>query len=290
MAIIEVGLGGRLDATNVLTPLLTITTDISYDHVDILGRTLSKIAKEKAGIIKTGTPHLYGLLPEAAVNIIKQTCQRQSTTCETINRREYKIGADGKTLNVALGKIRVKHLKPSLPGRHQLTNCALALKAASMLNELGLRFSSSAVIKGVRETNWPGRFQIIRDRNRPTIVLDVCHNEGGARSFAETFKLEFPGKSARIVAGFVKKKEHQKIINALATIASEFTLVPMKTKRTVELKEFVKSMNWHGVPVNQAGTLRSALRAHLKVAGNSEVIAIVGSHYLVGEFLEKSWR
>ena len=140
--------------------------------------------------------------------------------------------------------------------------------------------------RGISEVEWAGRFQVIKGGSRnPETVLDVCHNEDGVRVLVETFKNNYPGRKARIVAGFVKRKPHQAMVDLLAKIASGFCLVPLKTGRSMDTRELLSTLTWNGVPVERAGSLRGGLTRTLKRMTPDDILVIVGSHYLVGEYL-----
>jgi dihydrofolate synthase/folylpolyglutamate synthase len=141
--------------------------------------------------------------------------------------------------------------------------------------------------EGVKLVDWPGRFQVIRHRGRPTVILDVCHNEAGVAAFVETFKNRFKGRKAYIITGFVKRKQHREMFSLLSQIALEFHLVPLKTKRSVDMNELISMVNFADVPLFPERGLRSTYNRLLKKCGNDDIIIIAGSHYLVGEFLEK---
>lgn len=200
MAIIETGLGGRLDATNVLEPALTIITDISFDHTEILGPTLRAIAGEKAGIIKPGVPTVIGLLPSEARKVIVSVCREQGAELVALKRSDYAVDLSHLTLAFHSDRLRLDNLAPSLKGTHQLRNTAVVLKAAEVLRRQGVSVSRKAVKLGVERTVWAGRFQIVRGvAKSPPIVLDVCHNPGGAAAFADTFRRVFPGGRPRLL-------------------------------------------------------------------------------------------
>ncbi|MBI5267449.1 MAG: hypothetical protein HY851_09485 [candidate division Zixibacteria bacterium] len=285
IAVIEVGLGGRLDATNTLDPLVTVTTDISYDHMDVLGHTLEKIASEKAGIIKSGIPHVIGLLPQAAEEVLRRTAAHVGAPLRCVDARRLTMRPDQFSLDYTTDNLEVTNLKPSLLGEHQLRNAALVLEVAAALKSVGLRLSKSAIERGIKSTEWRGRFQILARRGRPTIILDVCHNAAGAAAFAETFKHRYPGRKAPIIAGFVQKKEHQKMLDALSSVASEYHLVRLKSHRSIDLGETIRSVDFRGVPVRTYRTLGAALTALVKRTDSDDIIPVIGSHYLVGEFL-----
>jgi folylpolyglutamate synthase/dihydropteroate synthase len=140
--------------------------------------------------------------------------------------------------------------------------------------------------RGLKATAWPGRFQILPGKGgSPTWLLDVCHNSAGATAFVDTFTRLFPGRKAAFVVGLVKRKEHQEIIDRFAKVADRFCLVPLASKRSVDIKQLIASIDWHGVPVRRFGRLATARNSLLKQSESHSIIALVGSHYLVGEFL-----
>ncbi len=288
MAVIETGLGGRLDATNVLAPVLTIITDISMDHAEILGNSLGLIAGEKAGIVKAGVPNLIGPLPAEATAVIRKVCRERGAPLVSMSGNGVRIDKRHLCLDFHDDGLNLSGFAPSLPGVHQLRNCALALKAMAVLRRQGFAISGKAVTTGLHRVEWPGRFQMLKRPNKPRMILDVCHNPGGAAAFADTFARTFPRRKCSFVVGFVKRKDHQRIIDVLAPLAERFELVPLKTGRTVDIKELQQTLNWHGVPVFRAGRLETALARLLKTAGSDDIISVVGSHYLVGEFLKKN--
>ena len=287
VAVIETGLGGRLDATNVLSPLLTLTTDISFDHIEILGPTLARIAREKAGIIKPGTPHLAGLLPPEAEKVIRERCRRLKAPLHSLSTHDFRIDTPSGRLDFIHNGSRLERLRPGLIGRHQFTNAALAVRAATILKEQGLRITNNAIRQGLTGVKWPGRFQIIRRRGKPTLVLDVGHNAAGVRAFVDSFQTTFPDRRAHVITGFVKAKSHQAMFDALGEIAADLSIVPLKTRRSIDLDELVAKTDFGAVPFRTAGSLGVAYRRLLKSCSRDDIVIVAGSHYLVGEFIEK---
>ena len=286
-AVIEVGLGGRLDATNLLTPLVTVCTDISFDHVEILGKTLTRIAKEKAGIIKPGVPHVVGILPPEAGKVMKQTCRQRKAPLFAVTLRTASVDKVHLSLKYSYTASKRINLAPSLKGLHQLKNTTVALKTLSVLRERGVPISAKSIVNGIQNTNWPGRFQMIRLPKGPTVVLDVCHNAAGARAFADTFKRVFPAKRASVILGVVKKKEHQEMVEAFKAFTEEFTLIPLKTHRSMPPRELIATVDFEPIPVTIKGNIDSAYRRLLRRTGPDDILVVAGSHYLVGEFLQK---
>ncbi|MBD3258947.1 hypothetical protein GF377_10975 [candidate division GN15 bacterium] len=286
VAVIETGLGGRLDATNVLTPELTIITDINYDHTEILGDTIEEIAGEKAGIIKPRVPNLVGLLRPDAMAVMREVCRERQAPLIRLRKRDFTIDNKHLRLDFSSNGLSMAKFRPGLLGTHQLRNTALVLKAVEMLKGRGFRLPRSAVQRGLKDTQWQGRFQILANGSGPEVILDVCHNASGARAFAETFSALYPDKRCLMVIGFVKRKQHQEMIDAFGTITRHFQVVPLNTKRSVSVKDLVKQLDWRGVSVDHSARLETGWRKVLKSASNDDTICVIGSHYLVGEFLK----
>ena len=287
IAIIETGLGGRLDASNVLLPEMTITTEISRDHLEILGFTLPKIAREKAGIIKKSVPHLVGMLPESAERVIRKRCKDVGAPFFKLHKRDFVADIKNMRLDFRHNGLAIKGVAPSLPGPAQMRNSALVLKAVALLRERGLPVSKRAIKEGLSNTVWRGRFQVVEYRNKPTHIFDVCHNATGVNSFVETFKAKFPNRKARVITGFVKRKEHQKMFDSLSEITDSYALVPLSTGRSANMKELAESINWRDVPYRRYGTLITAYQKTLGNSSSGDIVVILGSHFLVGEFFEK---
>lgn len=286
---IETGLGGRLDATNVLKPLLTITTDISRDHMEILGDTFAKLAFEKGGIIKPETPHLIGRLPREATAVIKRICRERKAPLHELTSADYTPRPEQLKLDFHDNRFDLPALTPGMPGRHQLRNAGLAVKAISLLKQYhGVKSSARSIRTGLKKAVWPGRFQIVKRPGQPTLVLDVCHNVGSVGAFVDTFKLVFPGQKTRLLTGFVQRKEHQEMLDLLSNVALSYSVVPLATKRTIDVKELLLTLDWRGIETKRFGRLKSAYNKLLKTATPSDIISIIGSHYLIGEFLEEN--
>lgn len=287
LAVIETGLGGRLDATNVLAPLLTITTDISRDHTEILGTSLKKIAFEKAGIIKASAPHLISRLPDVARVVIQRRCRELGAPMHRLTNSNLVSHADSDQFDFRSNGHRIENLRTSLSGPHQATNAALALKALTIIDKLGITIPVEAMRQGLKQVDWPGRFQVIKHRGRPTMILDVCHNAAGVAAFVKTFQTRFKGRKAHIITGFVQRKPHREMFGLLSQIALEFHLVPLKTRRRADMDQLISSVDFAGIPIFRARGLGLAVNRLLKTCRPDDIIIVAGSHYLVGEYLEK---
>ena len=286
IAVIETGLGGRLDATNVLNPALTITTEIALDHVDILGKTIRKISKEKAGIIKPGRPHLIGELHKEAVEVMNNKCALLKAPIYKLQNKDYCISQDSRSLSFNDGNLQISNISPSLEGVHQLKNAALVIKAVSVLRQNGIYLTKKALREGLASTLWPARFQVVSHKNSPAVIFDVAHNVSGVRAFVDSFKLRFPAKKTRVIAGFVKEKNHKEILKMLLEISSEFAFVPLKSKRSADIKKLIAETDFKDIPVSRFGSVGPAFRNLRKDAAPDDIITIIGSHYLIGEFVK----
>ncbi|MCP4702996.1 MAG: bifunctional folylpolyglutamate synthase/dihydrofolate synthase [candidate division Zixibacteria bacterium] len=286
LAVVETGLGGRLDATNTLLPELSIITDISFDHTNVLGNTLTKIAYEKAGIIKKDRPVLVGTMkPEPRKEIIRVSKQRNAKIVYqkpgTISKTDNKFNFDYKSENLDLSK-----LISSLPGRHQILNSALAITAVDILNQDGYKVNKTQIRRGLKSTKWPGRFEITKTRRGPTIILDVGHNPAGIKAMMECFKKQFPGQKADVIFGSVRNKNIEKTIKYIIQIAKTVEIAQLKTNRGVEPKDIVSIFKKNKFVATTSESVYSSARKIIGLAKSDDIIIICGSHFIVGEFLE----
>lgn len=223
--------------------------------------------------------------------MIASTCRQRGSVLEPLKRRDFTPDLGRLRLAFRSDGLKFPSLTPSLKGPHQLRNAALVLKASEVLRRSGLSLSKIAVKRGVELAKWPGRFQILRNgRHSPTVLLDVCHNPGGATAFADTYRRVFPGRPAQTIIGFARGKAHQEMIDQLARMTKQFWLVPLASTRSVDVKELERALDWHGIPVRRFAHLETAYKQVLMDTGSDSIIAVIGSHYLVGEYLEKFGR
>jgi len=268
-----------------------VITDISIDHAEILGSTLDLIAREKAGIIKRDVPTVIGLLPDEAAAAIRETCRERKSPLVRLAASHFRPHRENGSMDFTCNGLTLKKVHLSLAGQHQFRNGALVLRAVQQLGRDGLKLTHESIRRGLASTCWPGRFQVLpADGERPETVLDVGHNPGGAAAFADTFRRQYPGRKTALLVGFVKRKAHQEIVDQLATIASGFWLVPLASKRSMDPRELEQEIDWHGVPVRRFARFDTAYRRLLKESDLGDIISIVGSHYLVGYYLERYVR
>ena len=258
VAIVEVGLGGRLDATNALHPAVSIITPVSYDHTAILGRTLGAIATEKAGIVRRGRPALVAEQRPAAARAI----ERVSRVCGAELRVVRPLGA-----RADLG----------LSGDHQRQNAALATAAAQLLG-----IGEPAVARGLRATSWPARFE--RVRGRPSIVLDGAHNGASAEALARTLRRERGGRNVVLVLGINRDKDARAVLTPLTRVASAIVATRSASPRAADPAVVARAAARAGrVPVTPAADLAAALAVARSIAGPNGLVCVAGSLALAAD-------
>ncbi len=267
LVIWETGLGGRLDATNIVMPLASVITNIAFDHEQWLGDTLAKIAVEKAGIIKLGVPVVTAVEMPAALNVIEQIAQQ--------NRAPLVRTAEPSTFN----------LQPStaLLGDHQKTNAALAVAVVEVLQPQ-IPVSPAQIQAGLAAVNWPGRLQLIRRPNGQKILLDGAHNLAGAEVLRAALPKIFPGVRPVFIVGALADKQWAAICRTLAPLAAKIFTVPVASKRTASADELAKAFSEADPATAVMGC--ENLAAALAACRNEHFVVITGSLYLVGEALE----
>jgi dihydrofolate synthase/folylpolyglutamate synthase len=299
LAVLEVGMGGRLDATNIAEPSISVITDIDFDHQKFLGNSLSEIAREKAGIIRpNGTVILLPQHPQVNDTLGNEIMARKA---HPISATEYmppltpgapnghRTGESFQkgTFPVSIGGEEIL-ISPSLPGRHQLRNLALAIAAAQELNQFGLRILPRHIEQGVRETKWPARFQVIpAEPGSPEIVLDVAHNPAGAWALRSTLSERYEERPLTFVFGAMRDKALEEIAGILFPVAERVILTKAQNPRAASPEELMQAAQQTGATLLDEPNVAAGLECARKLAGSSGVIVITGSIYIVGEVLEQ---
>ncbi len=291
LAIVEVGLGGRLDSTNVVDPILTIITNISLDHRDYLGDTLEEVALEKAGIIKEGR----GIVTAATQRKVLDLLRRVSVEK---NAPLFRVGRDFRGRKVAPRRFHYYGRNLSLPnldlklaGKHQVTNAITALGAIEMIGEKGYRIGDEAIYEGLRGVQWSGRLDAVMES--PKVVLDGAHNPGAAKSLKEAILQEFNYERLLLALGIMNDKDYRGIISTLVPLADMTVLCKPRCERAalpqVLLNEVTRIEKW-GEIVEDVG---EAVQYLLSRATKRDLICITGSFYTIGEakaYLSRSTR
>jgi len=267
LVIWETGLGGRLDATNIVTPLASVITSIGLDHMQVLGSTVAQIATEKAGIIKPGIPVLTAVDRADALEVIRYRARDLDAHCVVVDAN-------------AVGRMT---LPVSLLGPHQRMNATLAVVAVRLLRPV-LPVSDDQVAHGLAHTVWAGRMQVLQ-RGDQTWLLDGAHNEDGVAAFRRALAEHFPGRHPVLVLGMLRDKAWRGMASQLAPLASRLVVAPVSSPRTVAPDEVRRALlEAHcGRAVRACASVEEALRA----VAREPFVAVTGSLYFIGECLER---
>src|SRR5580698_6057560 len=297
MVVLEVGMGGRLDATNVVEPRLSIITDIALDHQKYLGETVAEIAREKAGIIRLGGVVVtLPQMPEAN-DVIGNAIL--DAGARAVNAVPYvpSVSPGSGQWPVAGGQLRQYPLDvmgaqimidSPLVGRHQLRNLALAIAAAAELHDQGItQITPETIARGIRETQWPGRFQAVPAvGDNPEYVLDVAHNPAGAWALRSTLSAAYQeGREITLVFGVMRDKAMREITEILFPVATHVIVTHANNPRSASPDEIrqASARVAEGMDIEDADDVTSALERARKVAGPRGLVVITGSIYIVGE-------
>lgn len=288
-AVIEVGLGGRLDATNILTPRVSVITSLSYDHMTVLGNTLTAIAGEKAGIIKEGVPVVSSPQKEEAQVVLERMAGERHAPMTLIGRDVlYKAGKhslNGQDLQVWTNGRKPIKLKLPLLGAHQVVNAATAYAA---LNASGLKISDEATRKGFADVSWPCRFEIVR--REPPVILDSAHNTDSFEKLMQTLEDYFPGKPVTLIFGSSEDKDISGMINALRPCVRRVIGTKAAHPRALETEKIVGSAIRLGVQAETAVPVEAALERALKLsAKDGSIVLSAGSMFVTAE-VKTAWE
>jgi len=283
VAVLEVGMGGRLDATNVVSPLVSVITSVSMDHQEFLGKTLGRIAFEKAGIIKSGVPVVCGLSKGRAYEVIKKRAEELAAPLSGVFDaraafQQQKTRTGYRFSYRCNGKIF--RYTPALAGEHQGRNAAVAIGAALEISKRWRKLEKEKILRGVSEARWPGRLEIVS--RRPLVILDGAHNEEGARA-VRSYGRNFLPRPRALVFGIMKDKEIRKVAGLLFPLVETVFLTSLPYKRAAapgRIKELVASM---GRRVFVEPDPKKAVLKALALTPNRGSLLVTGSLFLVGE-------
>lgn len=280
VALIEVGLGGLLDSTNVIQPVATAITTIGMDHMDILGDTLEKIAAQKAGIIKPNTPLVTGKIADEALAVIAQTAQKNQA-------QHYQYGIDyqveileNERFNYKDDEIHLLNLEKALLGLHQIDNAGLAVKLTMVYaQKVGLSLSEEAIRKGLKRTFWPARMEEIS--RAPLTLLDGAHNVHAMQRLLENLKNEFSGRKITILFSALVTKDITEMIKMLQTVDnSELILTTFDYPKALKLEDFTYLEKENVALAEDWKSTYSVLKANLQ---KDDVLLMTGSLYFMSQ-------
>jgi len=287
--VIEVGLGGRLDATNVVLPEVCIITSISFDHMEVLGNTLTEIAAEKAGIIKQNSIVVTSLQVDEVARVIKETCLSYKAELVRVGSDVtwQSLGFDSSRQSLRV-KVRLASYELSIPllGQHQLENAATAVAALEVLAEKGFHISRDSITNGLAKVSWPGRLQVLSCR--PLLVVDGAHNPNSARKLKQSLGQYFDFDRAILIIGVSFDKDIAGIISELVPLFDKVIATHSIHPRAMPTASVVAEFSRHGVEAQEADDISIALALALTLAGEKDLICVTGSLFVVAGAIEQA--
>ena len=298
IAIIEVGLGGRLDATNVMEPfskeenggvLLSIIASISYDHMQILGDTLGKIAYEKAGIIKPGIPVILYPEEKEAEEAIEKVCTERGSSlikvpCDCVEVEDQEKINNNSTEYVQKIKVHTKkgdyHIKLSLLGKHQLKNCACALFAIEELSRYGIEIKKETILNALSKVKWIGRLEVMH--RKPLVVIDGAHNREGISMLRKNLCSYFNYNKMILILGILADKEVEVMVKTIVPLAERVIAVTPNNTRAENSKELKGVIEKYNSKCEALDSYEEAYERALSYCSEDDILLISGSLYMIG--------
>lgn len=294
ISVFEVGMGGRLDSTNIIEPEVAVITPVGYDHMDKLGHTLDKIAYEKAGIIKEGIPVVSSLQEPVALSIITNTCKKKKAPLYLIGKdvliNDIKIikknSLNGTRCEIITWKNRYKNIFLPLIGRHQIENCATAIATIEILSEAGvIKTDNKTIINALSKVKCPARIEVIS--NNPLIVLDTAHTVASMKILKESIKETLSYKNLILVIGLSSDKDIEGVLREIACVADSLILTRTGNPREADPEQLAvvvkRFYTKHPLVIND---IDEALNKARNIANKDDLICITGSFFLAGKVLK----
>jgi len=283
-AVIETGMGGRFDATNVIRPAISIITNVSMEHREYLGNTLAQIAREKAGIIKKKTPVVTAIKQKQAQAVVNRVASKKSAPL-------YILGKHFKVRRQNAGEFSYfgientwRHMHTPLLGHYQVENAALALATCELLHKDKAEISRKNIQDGLTKTRWSGRLEIVSDN--PLVILDGAHNLIAARNLARFLSENLPHRRITLVLGILDDKPYAAMLKSLLPVCSRAIITRAKTARALAPQQLYAAAKKIISDVTIIPQVAAAARQAVETAGPDEAVCIAGSLYVVGEAKE----
>lgn len=300
ITILEVGLGGIGDSTNVVKhPLASVITSISYDHMAQLGNTLAEIAVNKAGIIKTGCPVISNVPERDAAKIIARKAYAMGSRLFDVSGIRAAVSQQtpfSQVVSMELYEKSYSDVEISMVGKHQAENLKTALATLEILRKSGaVKLDREALYEGLKRARQPGRFEVIGggpeagDESKPLVIIDGAHNEAGAQALQETMAQYFAGKKILLVAGILADKQIDSIVKFLTKITDQIIVTEPDNPRKLAASELAKHMADAGVTAEVIADAEAAMHRAKELADGYDVILFAGSLYLIGD-VRRLWR
>jgi folylpolyglutamate synthase/dihydrofolate synthase len=282
LVIYEVGLGGRLDSTNVIHPLVSVITNVAMDHMKQLGNTITSIAGEKAGIIKNGVGIITTAEHPDALKVIRKQAQEKQSDLYVLGS-QFSVTAtghdgSGEHFNFDAAYLHEKGLTLRMRGAHQLKNAAAALMVVDYLETFfDIHADDQAIRSGLAKTAWPGRFEQMSDQ--PLIIIDGAHNVQGTEALVETVRRYYPGRAIHVLYAALEDKQYEKMVRLIETVASEITLTTIPLPRAADSSLLFKASRHP--KKREDSDWKHALERMISGTGDRDVLLICGSLYFI---------
>ena len=281
IAILEVGLGGRFDATNAIKPILSVIAPVARDHQQYLGTELDQIAREKAGILRGGVPAVSSMQVEIVAATLREEANKAGTHISVCGR-EFDYAPGEEAFDYRGIAVSITDLHPGIPGRHQFGNMATALAAAEVLQQNGYDMTPATMRSGVESVFWPGRLEWLANR---TVLLDGAHNGAGARALA-TYLGECDFDNVHWIVGMKADKNMEEILGPLLPLVSGLYCVEPPVEEAVPASEIVEFAERNHCPAASYASCAEAFRVAREAAAENGVVLVAGSLFLVAELRE----
>lgn len=285
--VLEVGMGGAIDSTNVVTPLLAVITNVSVDHSGYLGSTVEEIAAVKSGIIKPGVPAVTAAAGDALA-VIATACREKGSPLIIVGRdltwKHQDASVSGQCFSVRGRRYHLDNLWLPLLGRHQQINAVTAIAAAEILVDRGFTVGERAVRDGLARTRWPARLEILRWE--PLVLVDGAHNFDGARSLRRALEDYFPGRGKIMVLGLLADKEREKVVSELAPAARAVVVTRPDSPRAGHWQDLAADVRRYTTEVYLIENVEEAVHKALGLVRTGEMVFVAGSLYLAAEARE----
>jgi len=280
IAVVEVGLGGRLDATNTVDPVVTVITDISREHEDYLGKGIASVAREKAGIIKPGVRLITGASRQEARSVILEVARSKRAAVEELGKHFRGVRTGLNTFRYESRGLMLDNFSLAMPGGHQIKNASLAIAVTDALRAKGFAIPDEAILKGIRDTRFAGRFEILA--SKPDVVIDGAHTPEGMRLLKSTFRRIYPGVKPLVLLGMLRDKNYRRLVSIIAPVAREVVCVAPQGDRALAPEELAEEVRALGAPASAAASIAEGFRMLKAKASSEDVILAAGSLYMIG--------
>ena len=288
ISVLETGLGGRLDATNVVMPLVSVITRIDIEHTQYLGKTIEEIAAEKSGIIKAGHAVICGTMPDEAREVVRRVAREREAKLilveDAVSVRRTNQTLRGQKIKIETASTSYGSVLLPLIGHYQIENAALAIAALEYLNDSSpFVIDEIAMKKGLEGVRWPGRCQILSED--PLVILDVAHNPNGAEALAASLKEIAKGKEIGLVVGLLSDKDCRGVLKPFSGIVKKCWAVQIQNERGMPLADLLACIRNAGISAEGRPLAEALLEAKAWAKANNAAVCVAGSLYLAGDVL-----